>query len=77
MRTLAFFVSGLSLMVLTGCGSGGGNTAPAPAGGIEARTEIAQKNVDASSMTPEQKAAAKAYLRQGAEGARRSEAAAR
>ncbi|RYG27069.1 hypothetical protein EON82_00740 [bacterium] len=57
-------IGGLSML---GCGSGeAADTSPLPAKDTQARVDDASKKIEASSMTPEQKQAAAAYLHQGA-----------
>ncbi|MGV3616486.1 MAG: hypothetical protein ACO1SV_14245 [Fimbriimonas sp.] len=54
-----------------GCAPSEGDTAPLPPKDPQARVQQAQKGVEASNMTPEQKRAAADYLGRGAEGARK------
>lgn len=66
-RRLIFPLVALAGLLTLGCGSGeAADTSPLPTKDTQARVEDASKNIDASSMTPEQKQAAAAYLQQGA-----------
>jgi len=56
-----------AVFVAAGCGSGETtDTSPLPPTNTQARVDSATKNVASSNMTPEQKQAADAYLKQGA-----------
>jgi hypothetical protein len=54
-----------------GCSNSEGDTAPLPPQDPKVRLESAQRGIESSKMSPEQKRAAAEYLRQGAEGAQR------
>jgi hypothetical protein len=64
-KSLIFLVS--TTLIAAGCGTGEtADTSPLPPKDTQARVDSATKSVQASNMTPEQKQAADAYLKQGA-----------
>lgn len=60
-----------TLLSLIGCdpAASGADTKPLAQQDVQTKVATAEKNVDTSNMTPEQKEAAKQYLNQGADGA--------
>lgn len=77
MNLKSFLPCSLVAFSCIACSQSDADTSPLPSEGPEKRVESAQKGIESSNMTPEQKQAAAEYMRQGASNAQKIESSAR